>query len=257
MSVARLLGTSTTSFRLSPDLWGFGGVQGGLALALLTAAMQRQAGGRVLRRVSAQFQRPLRDEFDIEVEDDGSGKNVSWRSARARAKGVVSVAANGVFSVPGREGMPIVAPPRPAVPPPDDCPPFVIPPEFVPFAQKTEIRIAGAARPFTGAPEAELTAWLRLVEDDVPPDDGRLIVLMDSLPPAYSVMLTELVPIPTVTFTVTPAAGLARASSPWVLFRARAGAVNADGWQFEHTDAWGPDGTYLGRGEQLRLVMAT
>jgi hypothetical protein len=120
-----------------------------------------------------------------------------------------------------------------------------------------EIRPVGPNRPYTGGAEPELTAWIRLLEDDEPPDVHRLILLMDGLAPSYAAVLTELVPLPTVEFTVGPAAGLKRAASPWVLLRARTHQAGADGWVDEGIDAWGPDGDHLGSARQVRLVRPT
>ena len=62
-------------------------------------------------------------------------------------------------------------------------------------------------RPYAGGPRPVLTAWLRLTDDDQPPDIFRLIMLMDALAPSYAAVLTTLQAIPTVELTVryTPA----------------------------------------------------
>jgi hypothetical protein len=144
----------------------------------------------------------------------------------------------------------------PAAPPPADCPIFTVPPEFVPFATRTEIRPVGSVRPFSGAASPELLAWLRLVDDDVPPDALRMLVLMDALAPSYGAVLSSPTPIPTVSFTLTPTPALARASSPWILLRAWTEAASSEAWLHERLDAWGPDGEHLASAEQLRFVAA-
>lgn len=243
-----------TRIKLGASLWGFGGVHGGLALGLLTAAMRRNAEGRVLQRVSGQFRRPLREEFALDVVDEGSGRTVSWLAACASVQGSPAVTARAIFANPGKFHVTPVAAPMPSAPPPSDCPTFTVPPEFVPFARRTEIRPVGNARPFIGGPKPELIAWLRLVDDDAPPDEARLVVLMDSLAPSYGAVLSAPVPIPTVTFSVTPGTGLTGAKSPWILLRARTESAGRNGWLVERLDAWGPDGAHLGSGEQLRVI---
>jgi hypothetical protein len=243
-----------TSLELGASLWGFGGVHGGLALGVLTAAMRARADGRVLRRVSGEFRRRLRGALAIDVQDDGAGRSVSWLAARAIVGGTTAVAASAVFAAPGTPVVSAVATPMPPAPPPLDCPIYTVPAWLVPFARRTEVRPIGAARPFGGAREPELAAWVRLVDDDLPPDDARLVVLMDSLAPSMAAVLATPTAIPTVTFTVTPGGGLSTATSPWVLLRARTGAARADGWHVERLDAWAPDGAHLGSGEQLRLI---
>jgi hypothetical protein len=142
----------------------------------------------------------------------------------------------------------------PEAPPPAECPTFTVPPEFVPFAGRTEIRPVGPARPFAGGKEAELVAWLRLVDDDLPPDEARLLVLMDSLAPSYAAVLSSPVPVPSITFSVAPGAGLLTATSPWMLLRARTEVASRDGWLTERLDAWAPDGAHLGSAEQVRMI---
>lgn len=247
---------SSSQLRLNASFWGFGGIHGGLSLALLTSAMRRQARGRLLRSASAQFKRPLREQFEIEVSDEGGGRTASWFSARAMANGAAAVVAQAIFTERGSVETVSASPSKPWAPSPAECPVFTVPPEFVPFSRRIEIRPVGPARPFIGDREPELMAWLRLLDDDVPPDDVRLIVLMDSLAPAYAAVLHAPAPMPTVTYSVTFGAGLADTGSPWILLRTRANVASRDGWVGERLDAWGPDGQHLGAGEQLRVLVA-
>jgi hypothetical protein len=61
---------------LGDHLRGFGGIHGGLALALMTSAMQGQAAGEPLRSVTARYHRPITGEFRIEVTPIRSGQAV-------------------------------------------------------------------------------------------------------------------------------------------------------------------------------------
>jgi hypothetical protein len=243
---------------LDRSWWGWGGVHGGLTLSLMTAAMQRSAEGRTLQQVSAQFRRSLREPFRLNVSEQGAGKKVSWFGAQVLDGEQVAVSANAIYSASGQprtlDGVRSVSPEMPSAPPADQCPVFHVPLEFVPFARHTEIRTVGSARPYGGGAEPELLAWVRLTDDDLPPDDARLVVLMDALAPSYSAIFSTPVAIPTVTLTVAPGNGLAAASSPWVLLRARTDICRSDGWLLERLDAWAPDGAHLGSGEQLRVL---
>lgn len=256
--IARIHAACTAGAQLQLDAswWGFGGLHGGLALSLLAAAMSKQFPGLVMQQVSAQYRRALREPFTLNVSASAAGKTVSWLDASAVAGERVAISSSALFTSPGQESGSVISPPSPVAPPPSQCPVFTIPPEFVPFAHRTEIRPVGKVRPFSGAAEPELIAWLRLVEDDLPPDAARLIVLMDALAPSYSAVLHTPVALPTVTFTVTPGSGLARASSPWVLLRARTDSRRRDGWLLERLDAWTPEGAHLGSAEQLRVAIS-
>ena len=251
--------TSGAVIDLDHSWWGFGGVHGGLMLGLVTAAMLRQTKeqGRTLKQVSGKFRRAVRDPFRLEVSNSSEGKTAAWLQANAVNDAGVSIAVSGVAATSSPRELTQIAPSMPEVPAPERCPVFNVPREFVPFASRTEIRPVGDARPFSGGPEAELIAWLRLVDDDVPPDEARLVVLMDALAPSYGAILKSPKPIPTLAFSVTPGSGLGKTSSPWLLLSARTQACAADGWLLERMDAWAPDGSHLGSGEQLRLVMAT
>lgn len=256
-SISQLLAAGRASqqcIELDPSWWGFGGVHGGAALGLLTAAMCARTEEHALQQVSGRFHRPLRESFTLDVMDQGTGKTVSWWAAHASANNQIVISASAVFAAAAARPGTAVAPCMPAVPLPSACPVFAVPREFVPFAGRTEIRPVGRARPFSGGTTPELMAWLRLIDDDLPVDPIRLVVLLDSLAPSYSAVLDTPTPIPTVTFTVTLGAGLVSAESPWVLLRARTELCRNDGWLLERLDAWAPNGNHLGSGKQLRFM---
>ncbi|MFT4099560.1 MAG: thioesterase family protein [Burkholderiaceae bacterium] len=256
-TIARALDAAAPGAFISLDRswWGFGGVHGGLALGLLTAAMRARAQGRVLRQVSGHFRRALREPFELDVPEQGAGRMVSWLDARAIESGRLAISATAVFADPGERNDHALAPRMPAAPPPMACPVFTVPEAFAPFSRHTEIRPVGSAKPFGGGAEPELMAWLRLIDDDRPPDEARLVLLMDALAPSYAAVLDTPVAMPTLSLSVMPGWGLAAAASPWLLLRASTDACGRDGWLRERLDAWAPDGTYLGSGEQLRVVM--
>ncbi|MBW8485909.1 acyl-CoA thioesterase [Actinomadura parmotrematis] len=232
---------------------GFGGLHGGLVLALATVAMQRRVPDARLRSASARLYRGVDRPFGLSVEVRRAGR-IAMLAAGLAAGGEPLADASAVFSVPRGGAHPPVAPPAPAAPPPGECEVFVVPPEFVPISAFWEVRPVGPNRPFAGGAEPELTAWVRLTEDDAPPDAHRLVLLMDALAPAYAAILPGLAQVPTLEYAVRPAEALAGASSPWVLLRARAGGADASGWNEEVIDAWGPDGAHLGTAHQLRLA---
>lgn len=241
--------------RLGNDLWGFGGVHGGLALALLTSAMRDLVPGAALRSVTGQFVKPIRDGAEVEARLIRRGRLVAVTAATAASVGSVNLTASGVFGSAGCVAWASFAPPPvPAAPTPEECDVFVIPVEFVPFARHTEVRPVGTARPFAGGSIPELTAWIRFVADDYPPDPLRLITLLDALPPSYAAVMSAPAFVPTVELTVRPSAGLERASAPWVLVRTRTRSAGPDGWIDETIDAWGLDGVHLGSAQQLRVV---
>lgn len=235
------------------NLYGFGGLHGGIALARLTAAMAAQAPDGVLRAASAHFHRTLRDRFTIATDLRRRGRHVTTAAADAvGSSGEVLLSATAVFGPPAGTDPTVPGPTSPT----DAADPhawdvFEIPTEFVPVAATTEIRPVGSSRPYAAGDRAELTAWVRMVDDDVPPDALRLIFLMDSLAPSYAAVLGAPLPVPTIELSVRPQQ--VHPTSPWVLLHARTLAAR-DGWVDEHIDAWDIDGTHLASAHQLRVV---
>ncbi len=237
-------------------LSGFGGLHGGLALALLTSAMGRLVPGLALRSTTAQFVRPLRDGAEVGARLLRQGRVLSATEATAGGDGEVHVRAAAVWGSPSTtDGRPF-APDPPAAPPPEACPVLVVPPELVAFGRHVEIHPVGPARPFTAGAVPELMAWIRLVADDEPPDVLRMITLIDALAPSYSAVMDAPAGVPTIELTVRPGPALAEAGSPWSLIRATTLAASSDGWVDERIDVWGPDGRHLASAQQLRVVRA-
>lgn len=238
-----------------PDLFGFGGLHGGLALAMLTAAMQARVPSGELHSVTARFHRALREDAGIETAVPHVGRTTTTVAARALTPRGPAIDAVAVVGRPRRNPWPAVAPPAPSAPRPDELAVFAVPTELVPFAAHVEVRPVGDNLPYVGGDEPQLTAWLRLVEDDAPPDLRRLLVLADALAPSYAAVMDAPDLVPTVELTVRPGPALAHAASPWVLVRATTRAATADGWIDEAVDVWGADGAHLAASHQLRLVV--
>ena len=238
------------------DLWGFGGLHGGLALALTAAAMAEHVPGQGLQSATIRFHRPITGPFRLETSLAHAGRTLSTATARVFTDRGPHADATGIFGSSQTGTHRVVTRPAPSVPPPERCERFTVPPEFVPVSVHTEIRPVGPDRPYAGCAEPELTAWIRLTEDDAPPDLLRLMFLVDALAPSYAAVLTAPVPIPTVQLTVHPGLGLGlgRTDSPWALLRAVTHSAAENGWIDEHIDAWSPDGLHLGSARQLRVV---
>lgn len=234
------------------NLWGFGGLHGGLALA---AAAARIAGTQpgILRSITGRFDSAIRTPFHITAEPVRSGGAISAARASMASEDQTHAAAWAILSTGAPLKAPVLAPPPPVVPHWKDCAVFTVPPAFVPFAASTEIRPAGTTRPFGGHAEARLCAWIRLLDDDAAPDPARLIFLADALAPSYSAVLTELAPMPTLELSVH-LSGRPAGSSPWVLLSARTPAASPEGWITEDIDLWNEDGIHLAAARQLRIL---
>lgn len=239
--------------RLGRQVWGFGGVHGGLSLALLTAAMSEQVPGAAPRSITGRFHRPITDEFTVSASTVRAGRSFSTLTAEATSPKGVHVEATGVFSSVSPGTFAPIVPPPPAVPAPPDCDRVPILTEYVPIGNYVEVRSADGNQPLAGGDRPELTAWVRFTEDDEAPDYRRLICLIDTMPPSYYSMVDRMYLVPTVELSIHLAGG-GGGGSPWVLLRARTRALDSSGLLDEQVDAWGADGTYLGTAHQLRLL---
>lgn len=234
------------------QLWGFGALHGGLTVAVLTQAMQHASTDRgLVRSVTGRLHHPVTGPFTTTTSQPRPGR----AAAEATDTDGLTLASASLVTSPNRTAaFPVITPNPPDAPPAQECEPFVVPPEFVPISAFMHIRPVGPNRPYTGGEHPELTAWVRLAEDDRPPDLHRLIVLLDALAPSYAAILTELQPIPTIELTVRPSHQLDQATSPWVLLHATTLSAIPDGWLHEHIDAFDPTGTHLASADQLRTT---
>jgi acyl-CoA thioesterase len=110
--------------------------------------------------------------------------------------------------------------------------------------------------PLTGADEAQLTAWFRIVEP-TPVDAAQAVMLLDAMAPAVYAKLRVPVAVPTLDFTVHLHAALDAEPVPaggWVLGRQRAVAA-ADGWEVDDGTLWDENGRLLATARQLRRVL--
>ncbi|HEV3035596.1 MAG TPA: thioesterase family protein [Solirubrobacteraceae bacterium] len=256
ISPGQLLATETPGqLEALGELAGFGGFHGGLALALITRAMQQRVADMTLRSATARFHRPLEGAFEIEVTTLREGRTTSMLAARALGEDGVGLDGTGVFGAEKLLDAPVFEPLAPAAAPHSECERFALPVEFVPITAYLEIRPVGPNRPYAGGDDPELTAWIRMTEDEQPPDQLRFLFMMDALAPSYAAVLNTPIFVPTVELTVLPGPKLSEAESPWILLHARTSAC-ARGWAQEQIDAWGVDGSYLGSAQQLRVLRA-
>lgn len=270
------------------ELWGFGGLHGGLALAAMTAAMRPAANPATtpgtspaaaspatspaaastpatqrLRSVTGRLHRAVRDPFLVVSRTDAATRSTTAASARIVAAADEHTAADGsgssplasataLFGADGPAGGPTILPTPPAVPSWREGTLFNPPPSLVPVSEYYELRVTGTNRPFAGGTEARLTAWVRLTEDELPPDELRLIFLVDALAPSYAALLSAPQAIPTVELSAHFSGE--RAVTQWVLVDAVTTVATPDGWITETINVWGEDGSHLIEARQLRLV---
>src|SRR5690348_7063517 len=208
-------------------LRGFGGLHGGLTLALLAKAARCGGDDGVMRSATVRFHHPVSQAFTMAITRPRRGR-VSVDALSFAGDRSLMASASLVTAPVRTQWLPPVGPDCPSVRPPGDCERFAVPAGLVPIGQFLEVRPTDDRRPYAGGARPVLTAWLRLTEDDEPPAPDRMIMLMDALAPSYAAILTAPQPIPTVELTVRCADGLAGATSPWILLRVN--HLGVGGW---------------------------
>ena len=246
-------------------LWGFGGLHGGLALALLTHDMTDPESGQQLRAATGRFHRPVREKVGSVTRTDATTRSTTSRSAYLFAPDAPDsplVSATALFGAPVRSthlhgSGPVPTTHRahaemPSVPSWTDASLFTPPPSLVPVSAHYELRVTGSNRPFAGGTEPRLTAWARLTDDERTPDPLRLLFLADALAPSYAAVLSAPHAIPTV--ELNAAITGAAAVSPWVLVDAVTESASPGGWVTETISVWGEDRALLATVTQLRVI---
>jgi acyl-CoA thioesterase len=234
---------------------GFNGLHGGLAVAALVRQMQKWVPrDRNLVSVTARFIRPLVWPIVVDADVVRNGMTLTIASATASSEAGTSVEATAVFGVAVARDSPVFAPALPTrIVSRPEAAVVDIPAEFIPISQRMEIRAATKELPYSGSTDPVLCGWIRL-RDEVPVNTERITILIDSLAPSYTAVLTELRAVPTVEMTIQLSAGAADATFDWVLVRATTTSADECGYVRESIDMWTEGGLHLASCSQLRIV---
>lgn len=235
-----------------PFAWGFGGLHGGVALSLVASAARVSVPSQVLRSITGQFHRPIRDTFAIDSQVIRSGRSAGAVQATGSAPAGICLTATAIFGSDQEPGSPVYAPRPPDVPGPDSFPTLPGLTE-VPVLSQVDVRPIGSIQPYAGASEPTMMAWMRVKGLDGPVDPCSVVFFLDALPPSYTAVLTQRRPVPTLEFSAHLSSS--DSTSPWVLVRSRTIRVSEGGWVTESIDAWDPEGAHLGSAQQLRLAV--
>ena len=233
---------------------GFGGLHGGLALSLVASAMQRRVPDQTLRSITGQFHRPIRETFAIESQVIRSGRSAGAVQATGSGADGICLTATAIFGADQPGAVPIYAPDAPDVPGPHSLSSLEGLADSVPVLGQVDVRPVGSIRPYAGAAQPIVTAWMRVRGREAPVHPASNVFFLDALPPSYVVVLTQSRPVPTLEFSAHVASR--PPTSPWVLVRSRTVRASEGGWVTECIDAWDPDGVHLGSAQQLRLAAA-
>ncbi len=239
------------------DRWDIGVPNGGYVLCAALAAVRAECGQPHPLTVTAHYLSPcLHGDAIVDVVVLKRGRSVSTATATLVQEGRTRLAVLATYGdLRAQNGPTVVTAAPPQLPPPDECGfigdrpaggfgrrPAIA--DLVEFRPSPESARALVAR---GAP-ARLDGWIRLT-DGRPADPDRLVLLVDSAPPAvFAVMATGWVPTLELTVHVrgVPAPGWLRAA-----IRTR---VLVDGLLEEECDLWDVDDHLVAMSRQLARV---
>ncbi|MFC8045620.1 thioesterase family protein [Nocardia sp. NPDC057353] len=270
------------------ETWrGWSGPHGGVVAALLVEVAVRAAAEPLpVRAVDLRFLgRPALGSLEFVAAVTAVGRNTAVVDVRAEQGGVAVAAA----AVTLGRAMPSAVPahagaPGQAVPAPEECAEFRLPPEIVPAGAHFEIRPATDVLPLTGVEHRELCAWVTLrprvgaggaptdgsaavatADLDAPSgagspidaaalpiDAAALAILADALPPAVFPVLRAPVEAPTVAFSLHLHADTA---PPQPVLVRTVNASTGGGWSVDDTELRDRDGRLLGTARQTRRVL--
>ncbi len=235
--------------------WTWSGALGGLVTAVqLRHAGEQLPGELTPRSLHGSFLAPVKD-LPLVVRTEvvrRSRASAVLRSTVLQNDRPVALATS-LFGTSGDKPT-LQAPTVPVVPSPEDCPDARFPASMFPYTAHFETRMAGKERPFGGGTDPEMTAWLRLRDDDLSTAEAAL-VLLDAMPPAIYAATSELVAVPTAEYSVHFTDGLPAADlHDWALVRVNTEQAS-DSWAVESSGLWSPDGTLLAVGRQTRQIL--
>ena len=238
-----------------PDSWKQGRTAyGGLTSALcIEAARLALPDLPPLRSLQMNFTGPVTGDPEFEATLLRQGRNVTSVAVEARVEGGAVGNALALFGA-DRDSVLDIDLSAPSVVSPEMAEDFM--PEgtpFVPnFIPNFELKIAGGARPMTGAKEGHLLAWVRHRDPEDHEGETAFVCLGDVLPPAAFPVMTSPVPISSANWTLN----LLREPTTrdgWFLIESRQSAARA-GYSSQVMRFWNTDGQMIAEGMQCVAV---
>ncbi len=175
-----------------PENW----MQGRTAYGGLTAALCLEAAiplsvGLPVRAVQIAFVGPVNGTAVCKPEVLRQGKNTVFTSVRMTGEDGVQAEAIITFGAARTSTLDFAHLPSPEVPPPSSAPNYFRKEGQGPtFAQNFDILLAGGNPPMSGAPEADISMWMRHKDPATLNDAIALLALADAPPPAAMSMFS-------------------------------------------------------------------
>ncbi len=248
------IGAGRWSADIDRSWWGWSGPHGGVIAALAVHVAASAAPEAAVRALDLRFVgRPSEGELVLTPTVLEVGRHTRIVDV-SMTQGGRAVAAGSVTL--GRVGPPhpddVVDVSRVSLPRPEECEPFMIPPEIVPMGGHLDLRPTDGPLPLSGSSEAWMRAWISTITP-MAMDAAYLALLADCLPPAVFPTMTAPAAIPTVTFSMHLTAPLDDPTPGPVLVRTD-NVSTSGGWSVDDTTLRDPSGRLLATARQSRRV---
>ncbi|WP_288337171.1 acyl-CoA thioesterase II [uncultured Gordonia sp.] len=252
---AKPIGEGTWSADIDRSWWGWSGPHGGVIAALAVHVAAAAVPDRSVRALDLRFVgRPADGELVLTPHEKKIGGSTRIVDVGI-TQGDHDVAAATVTL--GRVGsaspQDIVDVSADVVARPEDCEPFMIPPEIVPMGGHLDLRPTDGALPLTGSEDAWMRAWIS-TRTPMSMDFAYLALLADCLPPGVFPTLSAPLAVPTVAFSMHAAAALDDPSPAPVLVHTR-NVSTSGGWSVDDTTLRDESGRLLATARQSRRVL--
>lgn len=144
--------------------------------------------------------------------------------------------------------------PPPAMPGPDECPPYIDAPLAPSFVSHFETRLAQGGRPASGSDEHDHFIWVRHRDESA---DGlsALLAVADMPPPAVMPMFKTFAPISSMTWMINFLTSEPRTEHGWWLLQSRAENA-AEGYSSQDMLIWNLSGELVVAGRQSVAIFA-
>lgn len=253
--VARLAPDGDSFTLDAPEDWAQGRTLfGGMTAALSHGALRRALGDLgPLRSAQFSFIGPAAGHLSFRPEILRRGRSSAVVGVDCRS--TEGLAARGTFFFGAARDSVVTHDysPRPAVPAPEDCPPFSKgskPPAG--FLARFETRLAEGARILTPGERPEFAVWVRLRDGDGDDPITALLAITDSLPCAAWVAFPQPAPVSTMSWSVDFHHPLP-ASGGWHLVRSTSEAA-ADGYSLQDMRVYNAAGEPLISARQVVAI---
>lgn len=247
--------------RIDPSWHQGRGAFGGFAAALLLSAMEEDVADadRVPRSLTVHFCAPCVGDFDLRSEVVRAGTRVTHAASRIANAGGVMTMATASFCRDRENAARHSTAVMPSVERPDECrelPAWVT--GLPAFFRHVDVRFCGDVKPFTGAKEARIAAWVRVREEHALDVDAPVAaLLLDVLPPAISATFQTPRPMASVDFTIHFFERLPRgvAKRDEHLLVSIVSRWSDHGYTEELRDLWTSDGVLVAQCRQLLALL--